>query len=71
MLPNSDYAGLRILDVSQGFAGPYSGAPHTRLPASAALGEHTGEILQELNYPTDEIQRLVRTAVVVDGKRKQ
>jgi crotonobetainyl-CoA:carnitine CoA-transferase CaiB-like acyl-CoA transferase len=50
---------------------PGTGAPNTRLPASAALGEHTCEILQELNYPAEEIQRLVRTAVVVDGKRKQ
>jgi crotonobetainyl-CoA:carnitine CoA-transferase CaiB-like acyl-CoA transferase len=49
---------------------PGTGMPGARVPASAALGQHTREILEEFGYPTEEIDRLVRTAIVIDGKRK-
>jgi crotonobetainyl-CoA:carnitine CoA-transferase CaiB-like acyl-CoA transferase len=49
---------------------PGTGMPGARVPASASLGQHTYEILEEFGYPTEEIDRLVRTAIVIDGKRK-
>jgi crotonobetainyl-CoA:carnitine CoA-transferase CaiB-like acyl-CoA transferase len=49
---------------------PGTGTPGSRAPASASLGEHTREILEDFGYPAEEIDRFVRTAIVIDGKRK-
>jgi crotonobetainyl-CoA:carnitine CoA-transferase CaiB-like acyl-CoA transferase len=60
--------------------GAFEGLPLMQLPgtgssgssalASAAVGEHTREILEECGYLAEEIDRLIRDAVVIDGKRK-
>lgn len=49
---------------------PGTGSSGFRASASAALGEHSREILGEHGYPAEEIDRLIREAVVIDGKRK-
>jgi crotonobetainyl-CoA:carnitine CoA-transferase CaiB-like acyl-CoA transferase len=49
---------------------PGTGTPGSRASAAAALGEHTREILEEFGYPAEEIDRLVRNAIVIDGTRK-
>ena len=49
---------------------PGTGSSGSSAPAAAAVGEHTREILGECGYPAEEIDRLVRDAVVIDGKRK-
>lgn len=50
---------------------PGTGAAKQRVPASAALGEHTYEILEEYGHSAAEIGRLVEAGTVIDGKRKE
>jgi crotonobetainyl-CoA:carnitine CoA-transferase CaiB-like acyl-CoA transferase len=47
---------------------PGTGASEAHVRASAALGAHTREILTEHGYTTAEIEHLVRTGGVVEGK---
>jgi crotonobetainyl-CoA:carnitine CoA-transferase CaiB-like acyl-CoA transferase len=49
---------------------PGTATAGSRAPASASLGEHTREILEDFGYPAEEIDRFIRTAIVIDGKRK-
>jgi crotonobetainyl-CoA:carnitine CoA-transferase CaiB-like acyl-CoA transferase len=49
---------------------PGTGSSGSTAAASAAVGEHTREILEECGYLAEEIDRLIRDAVVIDGKRR-
>ena len=63
-LEGGAFEGMPLMQI------PGTGTSGSRVSASAALGEHTREILEEFGYAAEEVDRLLRKAVVVDGKRK-
>jgi crotonobetainyl-CoA:carnitine CoA-transferase CaiB-like acyl-CoA transferase len=65
------YEGLRVVDLSQGVAGPHCGMPGLPQPApgaasarSPAIGEHTLEVLLELGLDPNAIAALEAAGVV-------
>ncbi len=63
------YQGYKVIDLSQGLAGPYCGMllalnGAESLCLAPALGEHTREILSEFGYGDEEIKNLNQKSII-------